>query len=180
MHIICYISVLAMESIQKYDISNFHYFIDFTPDDIKNSLFRELFSGFKSTHRSRLYMPLFIIRRFVFVMVIVPEIITTLIKVWMILIVQLGYIISITSKICLFINTFIVLKPFEKSRYNIIDCINELFILTFIISQLFLKDRSSWNPNVIDGFIYMITWNWIIVLLLLLSKNLIITYLDIS
>ena len=72
-----------------------------TEDQIKNSLFRELFSGLQYTHGSRLYVPLFILKRFVFVMIIVPESLSTMVKIVMMIILQVGSTISIIS-MCIF------------------------------------------------------------------------------
>ena len=69
-----------------------------TEDHINNSLFRELFSGIQYTHGSRLYMPLFILRRFAFVMIIVPESLSTIVKIFLMIIVQILFTIANISK----------------------------------------------------------------------------------
>ena len=47
---------------------------------------------------SRLYMPLFILRRFAFVMIIVPESLSTIVKIIFMIKVQVLYTISVFGK----------------------------------------------------------------------------------
>jgi hypothetical protein len=106
----------------------------------------ELFAGLKKNQASRIYQIILILRKLIFIM-------------WMILfkflpktpyllipsIYQLGHIIFI-----------IAVRPFEKTKDNIIEIINEI-IFTVILSGLnYLHSEENWRRQFIDAYVYLI------------------------
>jgi cysteine-rich repeat protein len=122
----------------------------------------ELFAGLKKNQASRIYQIILILRKLIFIM-------------WMILfkflpktpyllipsIYQLGHIIFI-----------IAVRPFEKTKDNIIEIINEI-IFTVILSGLnYLHSEENWRRQFIDAYVYLIMAPGIFISLISFGKTL--------
>jgi hypothetical protein len=121
----------------------------------------EIFVGLKKNQISRIYQMILMLRKLIFIM-------------WMILfkflpktpyllipsIYQLGHIIFI-----------IAVRPFEKTKDNVIEIFNEI-IFTVILSGLnYLHSEENWRRQFIDTYVYLIMAPGIFISLISLGKT---------
>jgi cysteine-rich repeat protein len=127
-----------------------------------NKRVEEIFVGLKKNQMSRIYQIILMLRKLIFIM-------------WMILfrflpktpyllipsIYQLGHIIFI-----------IAVRPFEKTKDNIIEIFNEI-IFTVILSGInYLHSKENWRGQFIDAYVYLIMAPGIFISLISLGKTL--------
>ena len=121
-------------------------------------MFCELFSGLKSTYAARLYTTWFMVKRLVFASIIILLFNKTLLlKLVMMVCIQIADTIFI----------FLV-RPSNFTRYNIIECLNQLFLLIILGSFLIINKKSDWNQTITNIFIYCLLSNSAIILLIIL------------
>ena len=129
---------------------------------IKNNHNRvgEIFSGVKMMKRSKLYVSILLMRRAIFVILLITlQSIQSWILVTMLGILQIIYLVYI-----------IILRPFEEKRNNIIEIINEVFFWILLNSLIFLNDESVWSSTQTEIYMWTIISNNIAIFIVLTCK----------
>ena len=62
-------------------------------------------------------------------------------------------------------------RPSNLARYNIIECSNQLFLLTTISLLIKINNKTDWTESITDTFIYFFMSNSLISLLIILSSS---------
>ena len=119
-----------------------------TSKDYHNKL-GEFFIGMNMTKRSKLYLIISLIRRVIFVSVLVC---LTSVSSYVILGILSG--IQLIYLICT-----IAFRPYILVKWNVIEFTNELYYLGLIASLFFLKTEGNWTTAAAYIYIWIITWN---------------------
>ena len=128
------------------------------PDE---DMFCELFSGLKSTSAARFHIIWFMGKRLLFVAVVILLYNTTIIlKIVILLCIQIADTIFI-----------FLAKPWKLTRHNIIEFINQLFLLIIISCLLKINKKVDWSDAIADTFIYCLLIHSNISLLIILSGS---------
>ena len=121
-----------------------HYFKYRQDGAIETSCLAEVYDGFKDTAWSKLYMFIFISRRFMMAVVIV---FMRNVNVW------IRCIFYTLIQIALLVYTFIV-KPFDEANDNLIEIINEITYTVLCIIITICNEESRWFYNLDTILIY--------------------------
>ena len=106
----------------------------------------EIFSGVKMVKKSKLYVSILLMRRAIFVILLITlQSIQSWIQVSMLGILQIWYLIYI-----------IILRPFDEKRSNIIEIVNEIFISILLNSLIFLNSESAWTSTLSQIYMWII------------------------
>ena len=140
---------LIIFSLSSYQIASNHH----------NKL-SEFFSGLKSSKKHRLYVAFLVLRRWIFVAVLISfNSSLVIIKTAILTGVQLLYLISM-----------IVRRPFEDTKCNIIEILNELIFLLLLGSLLIYNSEVAWTETVAYIYIWIIGSNTVVVGFIILGK----------
>lgn len=109
----------------------------------------EIYLGIKDTKWSRAYTAMLLSRRLLMVILIIffrfmPRILIFL----PLIILQLGYFIL-----------FLLIRPYKEKAVNIMEIVNESFNCVYVFILLPITDADSWDPNMIQIFILLMTIN---------------------
>ena len=123
----------------------------------------EFFEGLKENKRSKFYITILLLRRFIFA----------------ILLITLAYlpsrtIVGIISPLQIFYAWWIVfLRPYEeinemnlKNIKNIVEMLNEIYFTFLFWALLFLNLKSDWNSTKTSIYMYVLASNTMIVFLI--------------
>ena len=118
-------------------------------EKINTDAFSEFFSSLKPSHVARFCIVTFTIKRWLFITIIVILYgISNLTKIIILIVIQ-------------FIDTvaIIIIRPYNKSRLNLIESINQLIVLFLMICLMFQHEKSSWSTVTTNMFIIVIIVN---------------------
>ena len=119
-----------------------HYFKYCDKGTIETRYFAEIYDGFKDNHLSKLYMFIFLLKRFLMAAVIV---FLRDVNVWI-------RCISFTViQFCVLLYLIIV-RPFDDKKNNLIEPINEATCLILCITITIFNDESRWFEG-LDGYL---------------------------
>ena len=122
--------------------------------------FKEFFAGLKPQKKFRLYTSIQIFRRVLFVLILIifdttlAETIVTII--WVLQFIYLVYAV--------------ILRPFDEIKTNIIEILNEVYILALFMILIFINTAEKWSSTKIMIYIWVIWSNSIIILLIVWSE----------
>ena len=126
----------------------------------KHNKVGEIFSGVKMEKKSKLYVSILLIRRAIFVILLITlQSIQSWILVTTIGILQIWYLIYI-----------IILRPFEEKRNNIIEIVNEIFFSILLNSLIFLNSESVWSSTIIHIYMWIIISNTLTIFIVIVCK----------
>ena len=119
-----------------------HYFKYGNKGAIQTKYFNEIYDGFKDTNLSKLYIFIFLLKRFLMAAVIV---FMRDINVWI-------RCISFTAIQFFVLIYVIVVRPFDEKKNNLIGFINEATCLILCITITIYNDESRWF-DALDGYL---------------------------
>ena len=120
----------------------------------------EIFNGIKMEKKYKIYASLIIIRKMIFVFLLI-------------------FLMFISSKLLIGILTWIeiwyiiylfMMKPYKEAKGNIIEVLNEIFFLLLLSNLVFLNEKSDWTSSKISIYSYIIVSNSFVTLLIIFSK----------
>ena len=118
-------------------------------EKINKDVFSEFFSSLKPSHVARFCIVTFIIKRWLFIVIIIILYeISNLTKIIILIAIQLIDTIAIT-----------IIRPYQKSRLNLIESLNQLIVLFLMICLMFQYDKSSWSALITNMFVFVIIAN---------------------
>ena len=125
-------------------------------DEEKHNKLEEFYSGIKQSKRFKLYLPALLIRRIIFVVILITsESFLSRIIISTLSIIQIGYLTII-----------VILRPFNFTKNNIIEITNEwyyLFLLSFLI---FFNADTNWNSSIISLYSWILITNSIFIFII--------------
>ena len=126
-----------------------------------HSNLEEIYNGVDTKKKSKLYVSILLIRRAVFIALLIT---LASIHSWL--------MISILSVIQFWYLTYIVLiRPFESKKDNMIEIINETFFQILLGSLIFLNSKENWNSQLTNIYIWIMTSNSFAVFIIIFSKE---------
>ena len=130
----------------------------FDPD--QKHVMMEYFEGLRIHRTARFYTPMLLARRFLFVFIILLlDVIGTNAVFTLVIIIQVFYLVGI-----------IYLHPYEETKENIIETMNEAFYVVLLGLMLSLDTQSKWSKFWTHLFINLITLNTILISVILIGK----------
>ena len=127
----------------------------------------EVFDGVKMQKKFKLYVPVLLARRALFVTLLI---LLTSVESWI--------LISILSAVQFWYMIYIiVIRPFVNIKENIIEIINEIFFFSLIISLIYLNSASNWNSTNTNIYMGVIIANTLITFSILFSRDLYLIHL---
>ena len=125
------------------------------------SKLEEMFNGLKHQRMKRYYMILLLLRRIVFVsLLICATFISPIVLVCLLWAIQIAYFVVI-----------IILRSFIEIKDNIIEITNEVFFLFFLGCLGYFNEESRWKSTITNAYIYMLTANNFAVLGIVIVRN---------
>ena len=121
-------------------------------DQNKHKYFKEFFVGLKLQKKFRWYNSAQILRRTLFVLVLIIFD-KTLVEIIVAILWGLQFFCVIHV---------VVLRPFEEIRANIIEVLNEVYILVLFATLIFLNTESNWSSTKTTIYIWVLSSNSII------------------
>ena len=97
-------------------------------------------------------------RNFLVIFLIFGQSLTPIEKILVAVAVQLVYL-----------PTIVYLRAFKKVTDNIIDTMNEVYFLVFLIILIFYNIESHWDSSTSDAYLYLIISNSCVILTLMLG-----------
>ena len=141
-------------------ITIFLTFSSYSKDEIRHNKIGELFLDIKNG-RYKIYIPILLIRRFTFVSILVIFATTySLIVNALLWFLQLAYLIYM-----------IVLRPFETSKSNIIEIMNEIYFIFLLGWILYFNSESTWNDRASTIYISVLLSNNVFAFIIIWGKQ---------
>ena len=120
----------------------------------------EFFNGVKMEKKSKLYVVVLLIRRFVYVFLLISLVsIQSWILISVLSILQFGYALFI-----------IILRPFKEIRCNLIEILNELYFIVLLSALIFLNKKEDWNNTITTIYMGILSSNTLMAFVILFSK----------
>ena len=131
-----------------------------TEDDQNLGKFREYFSGVKNSKSSRIFTPLWIFRRIIFVTLLI-----TLVSKAKIIVMSTVAFLQLLYTIYL-----IFQRPFDGAKENFIEIMNEIFFWVFIGWLFFFNSESRWTSSITNIYIWILSANNFMILVVVGGK----------
>ena len=126
----------------------------------KFSVFNGFYSGIKDKKFQRLYTPLLLLRRIVFISwLIIFRSFTNTFIVLGLFIVQLSYMVSLFS-----------LRPYKGVKDNLIEWINEIFYAVLLCNLFYFNSTARWSDLVTKIYVWIMMANNIVLILIITCK----------
>ena len=146
---LCLIICVSLLSISSYEVTK-----------NKHNRFGEIFSGIKMVKKSKLYVSILLMRRAIFVILLITlQSIQSWILVTILGVLQIWYLICI-----------IIVRPFEEKNSNIIEIVNEIFTTVLLNSLIFLNSEGAWNSTLTEVYMWIIISNTLLILFIIICK----------
>ena len=129
-------------------------------DENSHNKLEEFFADLKLNKKSRCYIVAFLLRRLIYATVMITLASSVSFKV----------INIIASAQLLYFIYLAILRPFEESKSNIVEIINELFLFIIFCPLVFLRTKNNWNPTKISLYVWVIFSNSVVIFLIIFSK----------
>ena len=121
----------------------------------------EVFTGLKTQNKFRIYTPILMTRRMIYVLILISiTSISSKIVIGILSAVQIGYGVYI-----------VYLRPFSRVKDNLIEILLETYFITLIFTLIFSNTSSDWSSFLISAYMWIIASSNIVVLLITLSKE---------
>ena len=134
--------------------------------DKERNYIGELFSGVKMQRKTKLYIWVLLIRRLVFIVLLINlTMIPSPFLIGILTLIQLFYLVYL-----------VVIHPFKETKCNIIEIVNEMYYILLLSSLIYLNSKQKWKSVLITIYSTIITSNSIVVLFIILSKFELIRY----
>ena len=127
----------------------------------KLSVFDEFYAGIKESRFKKLYTPLLLLRRIVFVTWLVFS------RSFTNIFITLGMF----SAQILYMVSLLKLRPYKDAKDNLIECINEVFYTVLISILLYFNSASRWTNFVSKMYVWILMANNIVLFLVIWSKT---------
>ena len=120
----------------------------------------EFFRGIKPLKMSRLYIWMMLIRRAIFIVLLILFVSkSTILVIGILWIIQLGYL-----------NYVIHQRPYSKVRNNLIDIINEFYFIWILSWLLHFNTKDFWSGSCISIYIWVVASNSMITFVIIIGN----------
>lgn len=130
-------------------------------DEKRKYIFMEFYEGVKPNRRAKLYTTILLIRRTLFVTIIIFfSSFSSFLTFTLLLVIQLAYVIQ-----------FAVIRPLQEISANIAEFVNEFFIFIFTCLFMSFQKEEDWNNPARLAFLILITMNTLIITIITYGKG---------
>ena len=127
----------------------------------EHNLLEEFFRGIQQNKIHKFYVTLLLLRRFLFVILLITWLFISSKNLTIVLsIIQVLYILSL-----------LYLRPFEETKGNLIDILNEIYFGFLIIFLAIVNTEDKWNSIKTNIYMWVLVSNTFAVLVIVLGKN---------
>ena len=138
-------------------------FSSYRLNEDKHNKLGEYFRGFKQERKHKLYVVILLLRRLLFVVLLVTwNFISSRTLIGILIVIQVIYTIYL-----------FYLRPYKEVKWNIIKILNEIYFGFLIIFLVFVNTEDQWDSVKTNLYIWVIVSNTLIVFTIILSKILI-------
>ena len=133
----------------------------YTINKNEHNMLGEFFSGLKLSKKFKIYTAALVARRTLFVLILfISSSISSKITLGILAVLEFIYLLYI-----------LFLRSFEEVKWNIIEVLNELFLLVLFISLIFLNKVEDWTVTIAHIYAQMILYNSIISWTIIIGKK---------
>ena len=126
----------------------------------EHNMLEEFFRGLNINKKSKFYVIVLLMRRFIFVLLLITLVSTpskTLIWIlWGIQVFYTGYII--------------LTRPYEEIKGNIIEMLNEFYFTSLLAALIFFNKENEWSSLKSGIYMWVLASNTMVIFLIVLSK----------
>ena len=127
----------------------------------EHNLLEEFFRGIQQNKRHKLYVTLLLLRRFLFVILLITWLfISSRVLIIVLSIIQLLYTLNLSY-----------LRPYKEIKGNLIEILNEIYFGFLLIFLAIVNTEDEWNSIKINTYMWVLISNTFVVLVIVLSKN---------
>ena len=120
----------------------------------------EIFSGVKMQKKHKLYVVALLIRRALFVLLLVVlSSVSSQVLIGILVFIQVVYTVLISY-----------IRPFSETKGNIIEIINEIYFLALLSSLIYLNSENDWNNIRTNIYSWFLTSNTIVIFFIIFGK----------
>ena len=127
----------------------------------EESKFKEFFCGLKTEKKFKIYVAVLVLRRTIFVVMLV------------IFAQKFSSVVIIALSVLqpLYSIYIMILRPFTEMKWNIIEILNEVYFTGCLCSLIYYNSESRWTNVSTNVYIWVIASNNIIIFLIVISKR---------
>ena len=129
-------------------------------DERNYDKFEEINSGLKSSKISKIYTPILLTRRYLFILIL------TLCSNQSPLLIVIGMLIIQSLYVCL----LLILRPAEDPINNIIECTNEVLYTVMIAFLWYFNKSYLWTSSISSMYVWLMLSNTLIITIILTGK----------
>ena len=147
---------LMLSFIQYLIFSSYRY------NENEHNKWEEFFRGLKQNKKSKFYLTMLLLRRLVFVSLLITWVnISSRAFIVILALIQAIYIIYLSC-----------IRPWEAIKGNIIEIMNEFYFLFLLIFLSIINTENDWNSAKTSLYLWVLISNTLIIFLIVLSKKL--------
>ena len=130
-------------------------------DENEHNLLEEFFRGIQQNKRHKLYVTLLLLRRFIFVILLITWLfISSRVLIIMLFLIQVFYILNLSY-----------LRPYEETKGNLIEIFNEIYFGFLILFLAIVNTEDEWNSIKTNIYMWVLVSNTFVMLVIVLGKN---------
>ena len=138
----------------------------YTVNEGKHNKLGEFFNGLKMHRKFKFYMCMLILRRTIFVVLLVTWIsLSSRLLIGLLVLLQLIYL----TYVC-------YLRPFRELKDNLTEIMNEVYFLLLLSSLVYLNEKSYWSSAITSIYMWGVCSNSMAALLISIGKTICQTY----
>ena len=126
----------------------------------KHNKLGEFFVGIKNSKNWKIYVFVLLVRRLIYVILLISLVsISSILLLILMVAIQVAYIVYL-----------VVLRPYEETKGNIIEILNEIYFAILLFVLIFLNTQSDWNSVNTSIYMWALVSNTIVAFLVVLGK----------
>ena len=131
-----------------------------------HNILGEFFRGNKYNKNSRFFVFIQLLRRFIFVFMLINlESVYSKLLIGILVFIQIVYI-----------GYLIFTRPYELAKWNIIEILNEVYFCILLLILIFLNTESNWNSTKTSMYMWMLISNTLVIFIIIFGKYNFIIY----
>ena len=135
-------------------------FSSYSLNENDHNKLEEFFRGLQFDRKHKFYITALLLRRLIFIVLLITWVsISSRVLVAILSLIQLGYVIYLSY-----------IRPYKDLKENIIEILNEFYLLFLIIYLIAINTESEWNVLKENIYLYVLVSNTLVILIIVLGK----------
>ena len=123
--------------------------------------FKEFINGIKNKSATKIYSTIFLLRRTLFVsLLIFGNSLSNILLIILMIVFQIAYLVAI-----------IITRPFNETKNNIIEIANEWYYLVLVSLLSYFNSPDRWSEIIESVYLYIIIANSLTIISVIISKS---------